>query len=64
MAWVQRFTVTIEGPGWTDFDEVELPGPPSEGEPIQTKFGTCIVTEADPQASTEQHDGKIICRLP
>jgi hypothetical protein len=60
---VQHFIVTIEGPGWTDYDEVELPEPPSEDEPIETKFGTCIVTEADPQASTE-HDGKIVCRLP
>jgi hypothetical protein len=63
MASVQHFTVTIEGPGWTDFDEVELPGPPSEGEPIETKFGTCIVVEANLEASTE-HDGKIVCRLP
>jgi hypothetical protein len=44
---MHRFIVTIEGAGWTDFDEVELPAPPDEGEPIETKFGTCLVTEAE-----------------
>ncbi|HSE80249.1 MAG TPA: hypothetical protein VLA87_01000 [Gaiellaceae bacterium] len=61
---MRHFIVTIEGPGWTDLDEVELPDLPREGEPIETKFGTCLVTHAELQASTEQHDGKIVCRLP
>ena len=61
---MQHFIVTIQGPGWTDYDELELPEPPAEGEPIETKFGTCIVTAADAPASTEDRDGKIVCRLP
>ncbi len=63
MRSLQRFIITIEGPGWTEFDEVELPRPPDEGEPIETKVGTCLVTHTE-LPSAEQHDGKIVCRLP
>ena len=60
---MQRFIVTIEGPGWTDVDEVELPRPPNDGDTIETKFGICVVTNTNLQSSA-QHDGKIVCRLP
>jgi len=61
---VLRCIVTIEGPGWSDLDEVELAALPGEGEPIQTKFGLCLVTHADRLPDGEQHDCKIVCRLP
>jgi hypothetical protein len=59
---LHRFIITIEGPGWTELDEVELQGPPDEGDPIETKVGTCVVIEAELPPSAEH--GKIICRLP
>jgi hypothetical protein len=61
---VQRFIVTIEGPGWSDLDELELADLPNEGEPIQTKLGLCLVTHADRLPEGDQHDGRIVCRLP
>jgi hypothetical protein len=59
---VHRFTITIEGPGWTEFDEVELPRPPDEGETIETKVGTCLITHAELLADSDH--GTIVCRLP
>jgi hypothetical protein len=61
---VQRFKVIIEGHGWEDFDEIELPRPPSEGETLETKLGTCIVTGVDPMPNSEQFAGSIRCRMP
>jgi hypothetical protein len=60
---IKRFIVTIEGAGWTDVEDVELPSLPSQGEPVETKYGTCIVTRAEPQRDAE-YEGKIDCRLP
>ena len=59
---MHRFIITIEGPGWTEVDEKELPGPPDEGEPIETKVGTCVVTHAELLADSDH--GTIVCRLP
>jgi hypothetical protein len=59
---IQRFIVTIEGAGWSDFEELELPRQPDEGEPLETKYGVCLVTHAEPTPET-QYDGKITCRL-
>jgi hypothetical protein len=59
---VHRFIITIEGPGWTELDEVELPKTPDEGEPIETKVGTCVVTQAE--LLPESDLGTIVCRLP
>ena len=56
--------VTIEGPGWEDFQDMELPRPPSEGEPLETQYGKCIVTKVDPYPGSESYSGKIVCRLP
>ena len=61
---MQRFRVIIEGHGWEDFDEIELPRPPSEGETLETKLGTCIVTGVDPMPDSEQFAGSIRCRMP
>jgi hypothetical protein len=59
---VHRFIITIEGSGWTEVDEKELPGPPDEGEPIETKVGTCVVTHAELLPDSDH--GTIVCRLP
>jgi hypothetical protein len=59
---VQRFTVTIEGPNWEDVAEIELPRLPSEGETIETKYGTCLVTSAEPLEDAGPYAGKIVCR--
>jgi hypothetical protein len=64
MCLIQKFIVTIEGPGWTDFEELELPRQPDEGETLETKYGVCLVTRAEPTPDAAQHDGKITCRLP
>jgi len=61
---IQRFIVTIEGHGWSDFEEIELPQLPSEGEPIDTKFGTLPVASAEKTRDAEKYDGKIVVRLP
>ena len=59
---MHRFVITIEGPGWTEVDEVELPRPPDEGDPIETKVGTCLVTHAELLPDSDH--GTILCRLP
>ena len=56
-----RFTVTIEGAGWTDVQVLELPRLPREGELIETKYGTCLVTSSEATADTEPFAGKIVC---
>ena len=58
-----RFVLTIEGPNWKDLDEIELSAAPTEGEPIGTKYGTCLVTKVEP-APQGQFAGHITCRLP
>ena len=58
---MQRLVVTIEGAGWSDVQELELPRLPREGELIETKYGTCRVTHSEPTASTEPFDGKVVC---
>jgi hypothetical protein len=64
MSPVQRFTVTIEAPNWKDFQEVELPQLPREGDAIETRYGTCIVTQSEPSPEGGQYAGTIFCRLP
>ena len=59
---MHRFIITIEGSGWTEVDEKELPGAPDEGEPIETKVGTCVVTHAELLPDSDH--GTIVCRLP
>jgi hypothetical protein len=64
MRLIQKFIITIEGHGWNDFEDVELPELPEEGEAIETKYGTCLVTQAEQAPNMEAYDGKIVCRLP
>jgi hypothetical protein len=54
----------IEGPTWQDVDEVELPRLPGTGDLIETKYGTCLVTQADPSPNPDPYAGKIVCRFP
>jgi hypothetical protein len=64
MARVERFIVTIEGPNWSDADELELLRLPAEGEPIQTKLGTCTVTHSELTPDAGPFAGKIVCTFP
>jgi len=61
---VQRYSVTIQGPGWEDLQDVELPRPPAEGDAIETRYGTCLVTKVDVEPNADSYSGKITCRLP
>jgi hypothetical protein len=61
--FVLRVTVKIEGSNWQDFQELELPALPREGDAIETRYGTCIVTHSDPSPDS-QGAGKIVCRFP
>ena len=61
---IQKFIITIEGHGWSDFEEIELLELPSEGEPIDTKFGTLLVERAEKTPDAAKYDGKIVCRMP
>ena len=59
-----RYMITIEGTNWKDSQDVELPRLPGEGETIETKYGTCLVTHTDPLPDSQQYSGKILCRFP
>ncbi|MGH3041397.1 MAG: hypothetical protein ACRDNG_06625 [Gaiellaceae bacterium] len=61
---MERFIVTIEGPNWTDDDELELPRLPGEGELIETKLGTCTVTRSELVSDAGPYAGRIVCRFP
>jgi hypothetical protein len=61
---LKQFILTVEGPNLEDLEEIELPGPPQEGDPIETRFGTCVVVRTESVADGSGHDGKIICRMP
>jgi hypothetical protein len=61
---VARFVVMIEGPNWKDLQDIELPQAPEEGETIETRYGTCLVTRVELAPDGSRHAGKIICRLP
>jgi hypothetical protein len=64
MGTMKRFAVTIEFPNWRDVQEVELLQLPREGDAIETRYGTCIVTQSEPSPDGGQYAGKIVCRLP
>jgi hypothetical protein len=60
---MQQFIVTIEGHGFTDVEAIELLALPADGDPVETKYGTCIVTATE-LVEHEHYEGKIACRLP
>ena len=61
---IQRIIITIQGPGWEDLEDSELSRLPGEGDAVETKYGTCLVTEAQATPGGDQYDGRITCRLP
>jgi hypothetical protein len=61
---MKKFTVTIEGANWKDIQELELFDLPKEGDTVETRYGTCIVTEAELQPDSGERAGKIVYRLP
>jgi len=60
---IPRFIVTIEGPGWTDVQDIELPRLPDVGESLETKFGTMVVAHAEAAPDLSAYAGKIVCRF-
>ena len=63
-ALIARFIVTIEGPGWTEVEDVEMPRLPDEGESLETKFGTMLVAHAEDAPDLAAYAGRIVCRFP
>jgi hypothetical protein len=63
VAKVPRFMLMVQGPNWEDVEDVELPHPPSEGEPIETQYGKCLVTLVEPMPDNPSYSGKIVARL-
>jgi hypothetical protein len=61
---VQRFIVAVEGSNFNDFEDAELLRLPVEGDTLETKYGTCIVTAAEPLPDNQEYAGRITCRLP
>jgi len=61
---LNRYLIIIEGAGWQDVEELELPRMPAEDDVIETKYGTCLVVRAEPSPEGEEYDGKIACRVP
>ncbi len=59
---MKHAVITVAGPNFTDIENVELLAFPAEGDPIETKYGTCIVTGVE--IAEGGHDAKIACRLP
>jgi hypothetical protein len=61
---LKRFVVTVEGPNLEDLEEIELPSLPREGDPIETRFGTCVVVRTESVTDSSGHEGRIVCRMP
>jgi hypothetical protein len=60
---MRRFLIAIEASNWNDVQDVELPDAPKEGDSIETRYGTCIVTRVELETDGDRA-GKIFCRLP
>jgi len=61
---LQRFILTVEGSSFEEIDEIELPRLPGDGDPIETKLGTCLVVRTEALDDASQYSGRIVCRLP
>jgi hypothetical protein len=61
---LQQFILTVEGPNFEEVDEIELPRPPTDGEPIETKLGTCLVVRTESLDDASRYSGRIVCRMP
>jgi hypothetical protein len=64
MRQMPRFILVIEGHGFQDIEDIELLSPPQDGDVVETKYGTCIVTGTEPMPDNDQFEGKITCRTP
>jgi hypothetical protein len=62
-ALIARFIVTIEGAGWTDHEDVELPRLPDVGESLETKYGTLLIAEAEEAPDLGAYAGRILVRM-
>jgi hypothetical protein len=60
---MQRYVVIIEGANLEEIEETELLALPNEGDPIETKFGTCLVVKTE-ATNGGVYSGRIVCRLP
>jgi hypothetical protein len=63
MAVVKSFEVVIQGPNWEDVQQLELLEIPQEGDTLETRYGTCLVTSIHLEEGGT-HAGRIVCRLP
>jgi hypothetical protein len=61
---MRRFIIIVEGLPLDEFEEIELPQLPTKGEPIETRYGTCVVTDTEATPEGGQYDGRIVCRIP
>jgi hypothetical protein len=61
---MDRILVTIDGPNFQEVEEAEVLRLPEEGELIDTKYGTCVVTGVEPLPDSDQFSGKVLCRMP
>jgi hypothetical protein len=61
---MRRFLVAIEGSNWNDFQDMELQDAPREGDSIETRYGTCVVTSVQVEPGGGGHAGKIVCAFP
>jgi hypothetical protein len=61
---LKHFIVKVEGLALEELEEVELPVPPAEGEPIETRYGTCVILRTELFEGDARYDGQIVCRLP
>jgi hypothetical protein len=59
---VKSFEVLIQGTNWEDRQQLELPIAPKEGETIETRYGTCVVTQVE--SAEGERVGRIVCRFP
>jgi hypothetical protein len=64
MRAVRRYTVKIEGSNWEDVQDLELHELPAEGDTIETRYGTCVVTSSERVSGSGPYAGKIVCRFP
>jgi len=60
---VDRIIVTIDGPNFQDVEETEVLRLPEEGELIDTKYGSCVVTGVEPLPDSDKFSGKVVCRM-
>ena len=60
---MDQIMITIDGPNFQDVQEAEVARLPEEGEPIETKYGTCVVTSVEALPANDRLAGKVTCRM-